>query len=139
MANLVRFGISLSSELFGPFDELCRRKSYTNRSEAIRDLIRMALIQEEWKKTEGEVAGTLTLVYDHHTNDLARRIMEIQHVHYHVVVTSIHVHLDHNNCLEVLVLRGKAADVSTLADKLIACNGVKHGVFVPTTTGKDLA
>lgn len=139
MANLARFGVSLREDLLLPFDELCRRKSYTNRSEAIRDLIRRALIQDEWKRLEGEVAGTLTLVYDHHSNDLARRLMDIQHDHYNVVITSMHVHLDHHNCLEVLVLRGDAAAVSSLADRLIACNGVKHGVFVPTTLGKDLA
>ena len=91
------------------------------------------------KCTDCEVAGTLTLVYDHHSNDLARRLMDIQHDHYNVVITSMHVHLDHHNCLEVLVLRGDAAAVSSLADRLIACNGVKHGVFVPTTLGKDLA
>ena len=89
MANLARFGVSLSEDLLLPFDELCRRKSYTNRSEAIRDLIRRALIQDEWKKLEGEVAGTLTLVYDHHSNDLARRLMDIQHDHYNVVITSM--------------------------------------------------
>lgn len=138
MAKLARFGVSLNEDLLTPFDALCRRKSYTNRSEAIRDLIRQALIQDSWKRNEGEVAGTLTLVYDHHSNDLARRLMDVQHEHYTVVVTSLHVHLDHHNCLEVLVLRGRADQVGTLADRLIACNGVKHGVFVPTTTGKDL-
>ena len=139
MAKLARFGVSLSEDLLIPFDDLCRRKSYTNRSEAIRDLIRQALIRDEWKKQSGELAGTLTLVYDHHSHDLARRLMDIQHDHYGVVVPSMHVHLDHHNCLEVLVLRGDAEAVSSLADRLIACNGVKHGVFVPTTTGKDLA
>lgn len=137
--KVVRLGVSLPRELLEPFDELVRRRGYKSRSEAIRDLIRAQLVAQEWKSAEKDVAGTLTLVYDHHFSDLPMRLMDIQHDFHEVVVTTQHVHLDHHNCLEVLVLRGAATEISTLADKLIACNGIKHGVFVPTTTGKSLA
>ncbi len=137
--KLARMGISLPVELLYPFDELCHEKGYKSRSEAIRDLIRTALVEREWKNSDAEVAGTLTLVYDHHNHDLPIKLMDIQHDHHDVVVTTQHVHLDHHNCLEVLVLRGRARDIGALADKLIACNGIKHGVFVPSTTGRKLA
>ncbi|MDO5538134.1 MAG: nickel-responsive transcriptional regulator NikR [Desulfovibrionaceae bacterium] len=137
--KVVRLGISLPRELLEPFDELVRKKGYSSRSEAIRDLIRNQLVEQEWKSSDEDVAGTLTLVYDHHNHDLPIRLMDIQHDHHEVVVTTQHVHLDHHNCLEVLVLRGRAGEIGALADKLIACNGIKHGVFVPSTTGRSLA
>ncbi|MDR0815951.1 MAG: nickel-responsive transcriptional regulator NikR [Desulfovibrio sp.] len=139
MGKLARFGVSLDEALLEPFDGLCRRKSYSNRSEAIRDLIRKALVEETWRDAQGEQAGTLTLVYDHHKNDLARRLMDIQHGDHDIIVTTLHVHLDHHNCLEVLVIKGQGARVRVLADRLISCKGVKHGTFTLTTTGQDLA
>ena len=126
MGKLTRFGVSLDEELLEPFDALCAVKGYSNRSEAIRDLIRKALVAEEWQQADGQGAGTLTLVYDHHKNDLARRLTQMQHD-------------EHDNCLEVLILKGEAARVRALADKLISCKGVKHGTFSGTTTGQDLA
>lgn len=138
MGKLVRFGVSLDEDLLAPFDALCERKAYPNRSEAIRDLIRKALVEEDWEDNNGQGAGTLTLVYDHHKHDLARRIMAIQHDAHDIIVTTLHVHLDHHNCLEVLVLRGEAARVRGLAQQLISCRGVKHGVFSPSSTGQDL-
>lgn len=137
MGKLARFGVSLDDELLEPFDALCERKGYTNRSEAIRDLIRRALVEESWSSSSCG-AGTLTLVYDHHKNDLARRLMDIQHDEHECIVTTMHVHLDHNNCLEVLVLKGEPEQVRALADRLVSCKGVKHGVFTATTTGQDL-
>ncbi len=137
--NMARMGISLPRDLLKPFDELLREKGYKSRSEAIRDLIRAALVEREWKNSDSEVAGTLTLVYDHHNHDLPNRLMDIQHDHHEVVVTTQHVHLDHHNCLEVLVLRGQARIIGSLADKLMACSGIKHGVFVPSTTGRTIA
>lgn len=137
MSTLVRFGVSLDEGLLEPFDALCKTKGYGNRSEAIRDLIRRVLVEERWKGEPSGV-GTLTLVYDHHKNDLARRLMDIQHEAHECIVTTLHVHLDHNNCLEVLVLKGEPREVRTLAERLIACKGVKHGVFTATTTGQDL-
>ena len=138
MGNLARFGVSLDEDLLEPFDQLCKRKSYPNRSEAIRDLIRKALVEERWSN-DASGAGTLTLVYDHHKNDLARRLMTIQHDDHDLIVTTLHVHLDHYNCLEVLVLTGEPKRLRALADKLISCRGVKHGTFTATTTGQDLA
>ncbi len=139
MGKLTRFGVSLDEELLEPFDDLCRRKGYGNRSEAIRDLIRKALVEEEWQRAEVEAAGTLTLVYDHHKNDLARKLTRMQHDDHDIIITTLHVHLDHHNCLEVLVLKGDAGRVRALADRLVSCKGVKHGTFSGTTTGQELA
>ena len=94
---------------------------------------------EEWHQADGQGAGTLTLVYDHHKNDLARRLTQMQHDEHDIIIATLHVHLDHHNCLEVLILKGEAARVRALADKLISCKGVKHGTFSGTTTGQDLA
>lgn len=139
MGKLTRFGVSLDEELLEPFDALCAVKGYSNRSEAIRDLIRKALVAEEWQQADGQGAGTLTLVYDYHKNDLARRLTQMQHDEHDIIIATLHVHLDHHNCLEVLILKGEAARVRALADKLISCKGVKHGTFSGTTTGQDLA
>ena len=139
MGKLTRFGVALDEELLEPFDALCAVKGYSNRSEAIRDLIRKALVAEEWHQADGQGAGTLTLVYDHHKNDLARRLTQMQHDEHDIIIATLHVHLDHHNCLEVLILKGEAARVRALADKLISCKGVKHGTFSGTTTGQDLA
>lgn len=139
MGKLTRFGVSLDEELLEPFDALCAVKGYSNRSEAIRDLIRKALVAEEWQQADGQGTGTLTLVYDHHKNDLARRLTQMQHDEHDIIIATLHVHLDHHNCLEVLILKGEAARVRALADKLISCKGVKHGTFSGTTTGQDLA
>lgn len=139
MGKLTRFGVSLDEELLEPFDALCAVKGYSNRSEAIRDLIRKALVAKEWQQADGQGAGTLTLVYDHHKNDLARRLTQMQHDEHDIIIATLHVHLDHHNCLEVLILKGEAARVRALADKLISCKGVKHGTFSGTTTGQDLA
>ena len=139
MGKLTRFGVSLDEELLEPFDALCAVKGYSNRSEAIRDLIRKALVAEEWQQADGQGAGTLTLVYDHHKNDLARRLTQMQHDEHDIIIATLHVHLDHHNCLEVLILKGEAARVRALADRRISCKGVKHGTFSGTTTGQDLA
>ena len=133
------FGVSLDEDLLEPFDALCARKGYGNRSEAIRDLIRRALVEEDWQNPQLMGAGTLTLVYDHHKNDLSRRLTQMQHDEHDIIVATLHVHLDHDNCLEVLVLKGDPERVRRLADKLISCKGVKHGTFSGTTTGRDLA
>ncbi len=110
MGKLTRFGVSLDEDLLAAFDALCARKSYSNRSEALRDLIRRALGEAEWRTPDGQAAGTLTLVYDHHKHDLARRLMHLQHEDHDVIVAATHVHLDHDNCLEVLVLRAAGGD-----------------------------
>ena len=138
MGATTRFGVSLDSDLLAPFDALCERRGYSNRSEALRDLIRKALVEDAWQNA-AEGAGTLTLVYDHHKSDLARKLMRMQHDEHDCIVATLHVHLDHYNCLEVLVLKGDAARVRRLAERLIATRGVKHGAFTCTTTGQDIA
>lgn len=139
MGKTTRFGVSLDSDLLEPFDALCARNGYGNRSEAIRDLIRDALVRDAWEHAEGGGAGTLTLVYDHHKSDLARKLMKIQHDEHESIAATLHVHLDHDNCLEVLVLRGEANRLRDLANKLQSSKGVKHGNLVLTTTGRNLA
>ncbi len=139
MGKTIRFGVSLDEELLEPFDSLCAKHKYSNRSEAIRDLIRKALVADKWETdAPDEGAGTLTMVYDHHKNDLSRRLMSIQHNSHANIAATLHIHLDHHNCLEVLVLKGHVGQIRELAEKLISCKGVKHGSFTMTTTGHDL-
>lgn len=138
MGQTIRFGVSLDSDLLEKFDKLCEQRCYQTRSEAIRDLIRNTLVEEEWKDDTRIIAGTLTLVYDHHKSDLSQKLVEIQHDHHDVIITSLHVHLDHYNCLEVLLLKGDGDEVRTLAQKLVSTKGVKHGKLSLATTGQDL-
>ncbi len=138
MGQTIRFGVSLDSDLLEKFDRLCEEKSYQTRSEAIRDLIRNTLVQKEWEDATGELAGTLSLVYDHHLSGLAQRLTEIQHDAHDVILSTLHVHLDHHNCLEVLVLKGPADQIKRLAERLISTKGVKHGKLGLTTTGQLL-
>ncbi len=138
MADLTRFGISMDARLLERFDDLIHRKGYVNRSEAIRDLVRNALVEDQWSRADEETVGTVTLVYDHHTRDLADKLTEHQHDHHESIISTLHVHLDHNHCLEVVVVKGKAGEVRRLADELIGTKGVKHGKLVTTTTGRDL-
>jgi CopG family nickel-responsive transcriptional regulator len=139
MARVVRFGISMDQELLVRFDRRIARKGYDNRSEAIRDLVRADLVAEEWEQAEGEVVAIISLVYDHHLRHLARRLTGFQHTHYQTILSSLHVHLDENNCLEVLVVRGLEPDIRVLAERLIATKGIKHGRLTLTTTGKRLS
>lgn len=138
MGKTIRFGVSLDSDLLEKFDKHCDERSYQTRSEAIRDLIRNTLVQREWEQAEGDLAGTLTLVYDHHKSGLSQRLTEIQHDAHDVIQSSLHVHLDHHNCLEVIILKGDADTIKDLGQKLISTKGVKHGNLALTTTGKDL-
>lgn len=137
MGNLTRFGVSLDADLLAAFDALCRERGYGNRSEAIRDLVRKALNEKQWGEGESG-GGTLTLVYDHHRNDLSRRLMAIQHDCHEIIVATMHVHLDHHNCMECLALKGDPAKVRSLADRLASCRGVKYGVFNRAPNGDDL-
>ncbi|MFZ5426688.1 MAG: nickel-responsive transcriptional regulator NikR [Thermodesulfobacteriota bacterium] len=138
MGKTIRFGVSLNSDLLDKFDDLCLERSYPNRSEAIRDLIRGVLVEKEQEMTGVEIAAVLTLVYDHHFSDLSQRLVEIQHDEHDVILTSVHVHLDHHNCLEVLILKGPGDAIKRLSDKLISTKGVKHGKLTLTTTGQGL-
>lgn len=138
MGTTIRFGVSLDSDLLERFDALCDQRGYQNRSEAIRDLLRNTLVRQEWEDSGKDVAAVLTLVYDHHKSDLAQRITEVQHDFHHLIVTTLHVHLDHYNCLEALVLKGPGGSVRELADRLVATKGVKYGNCSLATTGENL-
>jgi CopG family nickel-responsive transcriptional regulator len=138
MAKLKRFGASIPAELVDAFDRLIAAKGYHNRSEALRDLMRDALVENEWESDTGEVVGTVTIVYNHEARELSRRITRLQHQAEGSVVCTTHVHLDEHNCMEVVVVRGSAAEVRAIADRLISMKGVKHGKLVCTTTGKSL-
>jgi CopG family nickel-responsive transcriptional regulator len=131
--DLSRIGIAIPASLLREFDRSIRRKGYATRSEAFRDLIRDHLIQEAVAQPDQEVVGTLTLVYDHHVRQLSDRLTQMQHEHHHQIISTLHVHLDHNNCLEVLILRGEAAQVRKIADLLIAAKGIHHGKLTLTT------
>lgn len=138
MGEVIRFGISADERLIEMFDNLIADKGYVNRSEAVRDLIRNALVEEQWKVGEEEAVGTVTLVYDHHSTDLADKLTEHQHSHHQEIVSTLHIHLDAHHCLEVVVLRGQARRIGRIASELIGTKGVKHGKFVATTTGDGL-
>ena len=138
MSQLERFSISMEASLLEAFDGLITRKGYTNRSEAVRDLVRDYLVQHEWQEEEQEVVGAVALVYDHHVRELTHALVGLQHQAEAEVVCSTHVHLDEHHCLEVIVLRGRPGNVRQVADQLIGTRGVKHGRLMTTTTGKDL-
>jgi CopG family nickel-responsive transcriptional regulator len=137
---LQRIGISLEDELLEKFDEIIDEKGYVNRSEAIRDLIRGELVQRQWSssRSDEERVVVVTLVYDHDSSSLAQKLTHIQHENHLAVVSSLHVHMDAHNCLEVLVLRGKAKDIMAIGESLVSTRGVKYGKVVPATTGQDL-
>jgi len=138
-SRLVRFGVSMDENLLQRFDTLLSRKGYANRSEAVRDLIRDHLVEEEWREKGREIVGTITMVYNHHTRGLLDILTDLQHHFHNLVVSTMHLHLDEDNCLEVLVVKGMADKIKTVADKLISTRGVKHGKLTMTTTGKELA
>jgi len=139
MSQVTRFGVSIEQRLLAQFDRVCTRKGYTNRSEALRDLIRESLVREQWDLGTEEAVGTVTLVYSHGVPDLADKLTDLQHEHYRQIVSTLHVHLDPHHCLEVLVLRGKAKDLKAMADRLIGTRGVKHGTFSATAEGRVLS
>jgi len=135
---VARFSISLPHPLLDQLDQMSREKGYDNRSLAIADMIRDSLVEHRQKFGSEEIAGTITLVYDHHKHNLQSVLTDIQHDHEDVIISTVHVHLDHQNCLEVILVRGKAGPIRKIADELIAAKGVKHGKLTVTTTGKNL-
>ena len=134
-----RFSVSLPPKLLGQFDEMVAQKGFKNRSLAIADIMRSALVEHRQQFGAEEIAGTITLVYDHHKPHVQETLTDIQHDHHDAIVSTLHVHLDHHNCLEVLVVRGRAALVKKIADGLISAKGVKHGKLTVTTTGAEMA
>ena len=137
MPELVRFGVSLEEDLSKQFDALIKQKGYTNRSESIRDLIRQALVDQSWQVGE-EIAGAITLIYDHHKRELLNKITDIQHGCQDVIISAQHVHLDHHNCLEIVAVKGESGKIQKLSNTLKSVKGVKHATLSMSTTGKNL-
>lgn len=138
MIDAVRFGVSMSKELLKKFDQLIKDMGYRNRSEAIRDLIRERLVQQEWQHTNQEAVGTITIVYSHEVHELTEILTALQHKYHKQIISTMHIHLDRHNCLEVLVIRGKGQEIKKIADRLLSTKGVKHGKLTTTTTGRTL-
>ena len=137
-SGIQRFGVSIDACLLEQFDRLIETKGYTNRSEAIRDLIRDYLVEEEWHNEAGQAVGTITLVYNHHIREMADKLTDLQHQFHEQIVSVLHVHLDAHNCLEVLVVKGNKSDIQMVAGRLNSTKGVKHCKLVTTTTGANL-
>lgn len=133
-----RFGVSMDDELLGKLDSIVERRRYPNRSEAIRDLVRASLVEDEWSASAGEVIGVLVIVFDHHQRELSSRLLEKEHGRIGDMLATLHLHLDHDNCLEAKVIRGKPEEVRLLADELMAMKGVKFGRLIPATAGREL-
>ena len=130
--KIVRFGVSIKPDLLNKFDKVIKKEGYSNRSEAIRDIIRKNLILEKNKDPNAKGIGTLTMIYDHHSGNLTNQLLNLQHDHYSEILSTTHIHIDHHNCLEVLVLKGKIVNIQKLADNIKALKGIKHGELVIT-------
>ena len=133
-----RIGVSLEKDLLDQFDRLIAQQGYNNRSEAIRDLIRQLLVEKEWSEEDHFNVASVVLVYDHHTLELSKRLTDFQHDHHELIISTLHVHMDHDNCMEILVLRGKTKEITRFGQELISTRGVKLGKFIPASTGKNL-
>ena len=138
MGQLSRIGVAIDSELLEKFDSMIAKRGYTNRSEAFRDIIRDELVEKAWQSPESPVVGTVTLVYDHHVRLLNEKLTSLQHDFHQSILSTLHVHLDHDHCLEVLVVRGNAGEVQKVADTIISTKGVKHGRLTITSSGAEL-
>lgn len=138
-SELIRFSVTAPDDLLRRFDEqIARRGDVANRSEAVRDLIRASIAKEQMRTPDEQVIGSLTMIYDHHTGDLTRRLDEVQHDYTDEIVSTMHVHLDHHNCLEILALKGRGERVYELADRLLGLRGVKHGELTCAATEQSL-
>jgi CopG family nickel-responsive transcriptional regulator len=138
MEKIIRFGVAMPRELLDKFDSLIAKKNYPNRSQALRDLVRQTMVEEEWKLDNKETIGTITIVYNHHYKEISDVLTDLQHHYCKEIISCLHVHLDKENCLEVLVIKGKSQKIKDIADKLIVTKGVKHGKLIRSTTGKEL-
>ncbi|WP_258083021.1 nickel-responsive transcriptional regulator NikR [Thermococcus thermotolerans] len=136
--KITRFGVSVPSELLEKFDRIINEKGYVNRSEAIRDMMRDFIVRHEWEEGDRDVAGTITIVYNHDEADVVKELLDLQHDYVDEIISSLHVHMDEHNCLEVVVVKGKATRIKEIAERLISLKGVKHGKLVMTTTGREL-
>ncbi len=138
MPSTERFGVSMEEALLRRFDALVEARGYASRSEALRDLVRAELVKEEWADPKADVVATISLVYTHHEHHLGDALTELQHEHHKSIVSTTHVHLDAHNCLEVIIARGRSAEVKAIADGLLSTRGVRHGGIVATTTGTGI-
>ena len=136
--GVVRFGVSVPEELLERFDRIIEEKGYVNRSEAIRDMMRDFIVRHEWEEGDREVAGTITMLYNHDEADVVKELLDLQHDYVAEIVSSLHVHMDEHNCLEVVIVKGKASRIKEIADRLLSLKGVKHGKLVMTCTGREL-
>ena len=134
---LCRFSLSMGRDLVSQLDAMVAAKGYGSRSQAVADMVRAHLVEHYGQTGSHEIAGTITLVYDHHKPNIQALLTDIQHDHSEVTLAAMHVHLDHHNCLEVLAVRGRADAVRQVADRLIAAKGIKHGKLTVTTTGQE--
>ena len=134
MEQITRFGVSIEPSLLKKFDIIIKKEGYQNRSEAIRDLIREKCISTKKLNPESNAIGTLTMIYDHHTGNLMEKLLKIQHDNTSEILTTTHIHIDHDNCLEVLILKGKTKHIQQLADTIKSLKGIKHGELVITTS-----
>jgi CopG family nickel-responsive transcriptional regulator len=134
MKKINRFGVSMEEQLLHRFDRLIAEKGYTNRSEAIRDIVRDKLVEEDIQQTTGTVYGTLTFVYDHYKRELEKKLSSVQHDYHHNIVATTHVHISHSRCLEAVILKGEAKILRTIADHLLSIKGVQHGKLTITTS-----
>jgi CopG family nickel-responsive transcriptional regulator len=139
---LIRFGVSMPAPLARDLDAWRKRRGYPSRSEAVRDMVRDTLVETRWQQENADpdepMVGVVTLVYQHTTRQLSEHLTQVQHHHHDTAYAALHVHLTEENCLEVIVLRGRRADVLHLAEHLTSARGVLHGKFIPTTTGEDI-
>lgn len=137
-SSLLRFGVSIEENLLKKFDSFISSTNYRNRSEALRDLIRIALVEEEWENADEEVAGAIVLVYDHHKRELVDKLLDIQHDYNKYIISSQHIHLDHDNCLEIIVVKGSMKFIQGILSKLKSAKGVKHASLTKSTLGKNI-
>ena len=134
--EITRFGVSMASQLLSRFDGLIEEQGYSSRSEAVRDLVRDRLVEADWEAGTGKVVGAIVLVYDHDMRLLGDRMTDLQHQLGHLVISSMHVHLDDRDCLEVVAVKGPGEEVRRLAAQLLSLKGVKHGRLMTTGSGK---
>jgi CopG family transcriptional regulator, nickel-responsive regulator len=139
MSKVTRFGVSLDDELLHKFDALIEKTGYSSRSEAIRDLIRNRMVEEEWKEESTITVGILGLTFDHDARELTEKLTKIQHQYIDAIVSSTHLHLDSHNCLEVILLKGESGLIKKIADELISTRSVKHGKLLTMSTGSQLS
>lgn len=137
MSDLERLSISIEKPLYGRLEKLVKDSHYTNRSEYIRDLIRNKIVEQEWERDE-EALGTVTLLYDHHTRGLSDRLTHLQHDHHSNILATTHVHLTHDLCAEMIMIKGKARLIRTMADAMSREKGVLHASLSLSSIGKKL-